>query len=229
MSGTPSTATRGVNSTVAERRARALGKSDTSRKAPRSPKGGGQSEVVANMFGLLWIAVGGLIVFLCLGFVIGSVLMFGVLREISNARDFDGAVSRTDQYEERFSEIAAAGFKVDDDRPNINEGVTQYLWTVHPPNDGPLRVFSWQHYLESNEIHPTSNSAAMLDVDLGHITPDEARDFSKRENGSTIFEHNPDDEVARAIIERNVVPFARNSNTGWGPNLSAQSAPPLPA
>jgi hypothetical protein len=236
MSGTPSTVTRGVSSSVAERRARALSKpADKSATKTRrggggrSPKSGGTpNEVVANTFGLLWIITGGLIILVCLGFVVASIAMFGVLQDISATRNFGGLQKRVDALEQRFSEIATAGFEVEYDKPNINEGVTQYLWTVQPPNDGPLRVFSWQHYLESNEMRPTSNSAALMDVELGNITLRQAEEYSRRDKGGQVYQWNANDEVARAIIQHNVVPFARNSNSGWGPNLVAENLEPLP-
>src|SRR5688500_20007756 len=81
------TVTRGVSSSVAERRARALGKEGTRRPSQSSDP----SELPGNIFGILWIALGALIVVLCLVFVVGSIVMFGVLREISDARNYDSA------------------------------------------------------------------------------------------------------------------------------------------
>jgi hypothetical protein len=231
---TPTSVTRGVSPGVAERRARALrGSGKGSAPKPRTPKASEPSEMVANFFGLLWIAFGALIVVISLVFVAGSMLMFGVLREISSARNFDDAVGRTSEYEDFFKEVAAAGFQVDGDRPNIKEGVTQYLWTVHPPNDGPLRVFSWQHFLESNEMRPTSNSAALLDIELGNLTEAEALAFSRQDTpdgGSReTFHLDTADPISNAIIDRNASYFAKNSGNGWSESqVVADNAPPLP-
>jgi len=177
---------------------------------------------------LLWIALGALVIVICMVFVVGSIVMFGVLREISDARNYDSAAAQFAGYEEFFKSAAEAGFKVDSDKPNIKEGITQYLWTVTPPNDGPMRVFSWQHDLETNEVRPTSNAAALLDIELGRIDMAKAQGYAVVE-GRQVFQFDPDDKTANAIIDRNASAFARNSADGWGPQQpQLANAPPLP-
>jgi hypothetical protein len=225
------TVTRGVSGSVEARRARALGvdKDKEKRRSsdPQPPKSGGSSsEGLSNFLGLLWIGLGAIVIVLCTVFVVGSVVMFGVLREISDARDYDDAAAQFADYEDFFKKVADAGFTVGSDKPNIKEGVTQYLWTVTPPNDGSMRVFSWQHDLQSNEVRPTSNAAALLDIELGRIDRAKAEELAA---AGGRFQFDPNDAVANAIIDRNTSAFARSNGTGWGPQQSQiASAPPLP-
>jgi hypothetical protein len=224
--------TRGVSTGVEARRARALGAD----KDKRKPSGGGNkpskqgapSETLSNALGLLWIAVGGIIIAICAVFVIGSVVMFGVLREISDARNYDAAASQTGAYEDFFKSVGDAGFTVGSDKPNIKEGVTQYLWTVTPPNDGALRVFSWQHDLQTNVIRPTSNAAALLDIELGFLDAAKAQEYAQSD-GRQVFQFDPQDATTNAIIDRNTSAFARSNGEGWGKQApQIASAPPLP-
>ena len=223
---------RGVSTSVEQRRARALGQDKDKRRGggggSKPPKEGNRSEAVSNIFGLLWIALGAIVIIICAVFVVGSVVMFGVLREISDARNYDDAAAQFADYEEFFKSTADAGFKVDSDKPNIKEGVTQYLWTVTPPNDGPMRVFSWQHDLQSNEVRPTSNAAALLDIELGRIDTAKAQEYAQVD-GRQVFQFDPNDKTANDIIDRNTAAFARNNGEGWGSQQQViANAPPLP-
>lgn len=225
------TVARGVSNGVEARRAKALGLDKDKRRGSdgsRPPKQGSSSEAVSNLFGLLWIILGAIVIAVCAVFVVGSVVMFGVLREISDARNYDAAASQTGAYEDFFKSVADAGFTVGSDKPNIKEGVTQYLWTVTPPNDGALRVFSWQHDLQTNEIRPTSNAAALLDIELGFLDRVKAEEYSQAD-GRQVFQFDPLDATTNAIIDRNASAFARSNGQGWGPQLPViASAPPLP-
>jgi hypothetical protein len=204
--------------TVAERRARALSGGKSKTGGPK--RDGTGKEVVANTLGLVWIVSAAIVVVLCVFFLAGSVLMMGILSEISRARDFDAAIERDQAYQDYFAKIAAAGFKVIEDEPSLVEGVKQYLWTVLPPGEQTLRVFSWSYNMQTNEYLPTSNAALLLDLKLDYIKTGEAEKFA---NG---FTYQPDDPVAEAMLKGDVTFFAANNPNGWG--AQQETAPPLP-
>jgi hypothetical protein len=209
---------RGSNTTVAQRKARAQ-----QRGSAPPPRDGsdnsGTPEIVRNVLGIVWIVFAAVITLLSLGFLIGSFAMVDVLGDISKARNFGTALGRKDHYDEYFDSLAAAGFKVVEDKPNIVKGVTNYLWTVVPPGTDALRVFSWQHSLETNELQPSSNAALLLDIELGYISTGDAPSFA------VDFKYNPDDNVILAMLDRNVSYFAKGNPNGWG---AAPAGPPAP-
>jgi hypothetical protein len=171
------------------------------------------------VFASLGILLGVLVIIMSLGFFIGSFVMVSVLNEIG-VRSFDAPMERIGSYEVFFNQAAAEGFQVTAEEPKIDQGVTYYLWQVKPRGLDDICSFQWEHNLENNEVTPRNNAALLLDIKLQYVTEHEA--------GTKYDFYNPEDQLARAVVEEEfeLLMTPNGDGHGWADRQQA-NLPPL--
>jgi hypothetical protein len=149
---------------------------------------------------VLWSCVGtflgGFFFLGCLGFLVGSHYLVGVIQEIG-AEGFTEQMDRIDHYESFFDALRMNGYKVLREDPEIDQGVIYYLWQVTPPGSDESRVFRWRHDLATSAVAPLNNPALLLDVKLGYVTGVEAGGWKFNDPGQKF---DPGDALVQAMV-----------------------------
>lgn len=216
--GAPGTGQRTVAALRKARALKAVSAAEAGQARPLSPAQQWLLVLLTAIASLL----GALLFLGCVGFLLGSILLGSVLDEISS-RDFSGPIERIDHYEVFFSSVANAGYLVRKDNPKILEGVTTYLWTVQPKGNDELRVFEWQHDLNSPDqqqaLTPKTSAAIYADIELGYLKPQDATQFSF---------YDPDDKLCLAIVNTDFSLFQTPEGaSGWLAQSQVPSGPVL--
>ena len=155
-------------------------------------------EIFTVSLGCLGVLAGLVVFVACVGFWYGSRMIVDVLHEIGE-HDFTGPMERINHYEVFFESLTEQGYEVAMQKPSIDLGVTTYFWKVQPQGSEEFRVFRWIHDLEANEVLPQTNAALLLDLELGYVTEEKAREhdfIDPKERYDT------DDLLAQAIVQK---------------------------
>jgi len=137
----------------------------------------------------LLLVIGGVILLaLSVAYIVAALYISAVLAEIQH-KDFSQANIRLRKYEAFFENLKKQGFDVDESRPYIKDGAKNFLWAVTVPGIGRRLIYRWRHDLESNKVEPLTSSATYLDIQLGYISPEDAKNYP----------YEPGDEIARRL------------------------------
>lgn len=185
--------------------AAARGKGQTNSRKARAarrnksagPAGVGR-EIFVTTLGCVGILLGVAFIAGAVAFWYGSQMILGILNEVAE-KDFTAQYQRISKYEAFFDGLSDEGYDVIREEPKIDtkpeSSAKFYLWRVQPAGTGEFCVYRWRYDLKSDEVEPSTNPALLLDIEMGYIRRDDARDYAFYE---------PGDELAQAIAQENL-------------------------
>lgn len=184
--------------------AAARGKSRTAaRKARatqrnRTKKWSAGREIFVTSMGCVGIVFGVLFIAASVGFWYGSQMILGILHEVGE-KDFTAQYERINKYEVFFDGLSDAGYDVIREEPKIDtkpdSSAKFYLWRVQPAGTSEFCIYRWRYDLQSDKVEPKTNPALLLDIQMGYVKRDDAKNYGF---------YDPSDELAEAIAEDNL-------------------------